>query len=159
MSLLLGLEYCKLDNNGRFKFPIDMKRQLPGEDYRFVIRQSIDAECLELWTYASFDAEIKFLKRELNRYSTEDRVLLRILTAGKVVDLDSNDRIVIPNELRAPLKNSKDIVLQSTGDYIEIWDYDSYCRINENNSSYASKIDERLGKVRRIDDNPTPTLS
>ena len=55
MSLILGKEYCKIDNNGRFKFPIALKRQLPtSEDGRFVIRQSIYAECLELWTYASF---------------------------------------------------------------------------------------------------------
>ena len=64
MSLILGKEYCKIDNNGRFKFPIALKRQLPSsEDGRFVIRQSIYAECLELWTYASFQEEVEFLQK------------------------------------------------------------------------------------------------
>ncbi len=149
MVSLLGLEYCKLDNNGRFKFPIGLKRQLEDEDMRFVFRPSVDAECLELWTYESFRAEVEFLKSELNPYSAEDRYLRRKLTRGKIVEMDNNDRLVIPNEMRQLFKTSKEIVLQSTGDCLEIWDYDTYCRDNENNASYSQRIDERLGKVRR----------
>ena len=73
MSLLLGIEYCKLDTNGRFKFPIALKRQLESSDCRFVIRPSIYAECLELWPYDCFEAEIAQLQKELNPYAIEDR--------------------------------------------------------------------------------------
>ncbi len=145
MSLLLGIEYCKLDSNGRFKFPIAMKRQLDTEDCRFVIRPSIYAECLELWPYASFEAEIAHLQKELNPYSIEDRKLLRKLSAGNIVEMDANDRLVIPNEQRSRAKTSKDLVLQSTGNFIEIWDYDTYCRMNEVESDFANRIDKRLG--------------
>ena len=93
MSLILGKEYCKIDNNGRFKFPIALKRQLPSsEDGRFVIRQSIYAECLELWTYASFQEEVEFLQKNLNPYNIEDRKLLRKLTDGNIIEFDTNDR-------------------------------------------------------------------
>ena len=77
MALILGKEYCKVDSNGRFKFPIALKRQLESEDGRFVIRQSIYAECLELWTYASFREEVEKLQERLNPYRREDRELLR----------------------------------------------------------------------------------
>ena len=146
MSLILGKEYCKLDSNNRFKFPIALKRQLQGDDYRFVIRPSIYAECLELWTYAGFEAEIEMLQQELNPYSIEDRKLLRKLSEGNIIELDTNDRLVIPAEQKARLKNTKDLVLQSTGKYIEIWDYDTYCLMNEDGADYASLINERLGK-------------
>ena len=88
MSLIIGIEYCKLDSNGRFKLPIAIKKQLEGEDCRFVIRPSIYAECLELWTYASFEAEIAHLQKELNPYSIEDRKMLRILSAGNIVEME-----------------------------------------------------------------------
>jgi MraZ protein len=147
MSLIIGIEYCKLDNNGRFKLPIAIKKQLQGEDCRFVIKPSIYADCLELWTYASFEAEIERLQKELNPYSIEDRKLLRVLSAGNIVEMDTSDRLVIPNEQRIRLKSSKDLVIQSYGNFMEIWDHDTYCRINDNVDGYAEKIDERLGRV------------
>ena len=147
MSLLLGIEYCKLDSNGRFKLPIAIKRQLEDEDCRFVFRPSIYAKCLELWPYASFQSEIAHLKKELNRYSIEDRKMLRILSAGNIVEMDSSDRLVIPGEQRSRINLSKDIVLLSAGDFIEIWDHDDYCRMNDEVTDYAVKVDERLGRA------------
>ena len=98
MALILGKEYCKVDSNGRFKFPIALKRQLETEDGRFVIRQSFYAECLELWTYASFREEVEKLQEKLNPYRREDRELLRKLTEGNIIELDSNDRLLVPAE-------------------------------------------------------------
>ena len=127
MSLLLGIEYCKLDSNGRFKLPIAIKKQLEGDDCRFVIRPSIYAECLELWPYASFEAEIAQLQKELNPYSIEDRKMLRVLSAGNIVEMDTNDRLLIPGEQRSRIKNAKDLVLLSTGHFMEI-STDTYFR-------------------------------
>ena len=65
MALILGTEYCKVDSNGRFKFPIALKRQLETEDCRFVIRRGFTSEYLELWTYASFQEEVEVLRKTL----------------------------------------------------------------------------------------------
>ena len=54
-----------------------LKKQLEDEDGRFVIRESVYAECLELWTYASFREEVEKLQERLNPYRREDRDLLR----------------------------------------------------------------------------------
>lgn len=148
MSLLIGIEYCKLDSNGRFKLPIAIKKQLEGDDCRFVIRPSIYAECLELWTYASFEEEIANLQKELNPYSIEDRKMLRVLSAGNIVEIDTNDRLVIPSEQRERLGKSKDLVLQSTGKFMEIWNHDTYDRMNKETIGYAEIIDKRLGGIR-----------
>ena len=144
---MLGKEYCKLDPNGRFKLPIALKRQLQSDDTRFVVKPSIYAECLELWTYANFEAEIAKLKSKLNPYSVEDRKLLRKLSEGNIVELDTNDRLVIPAEQKSYLKSGKELVLLSLGDWIEIWDRNTFqSTMNEQGTDYAAQANERLGQ-------------
>lgn len=147
MSLIIGTEYCKLDTNGRFRFPIALKRQLGTDDGRFVIRCSTYDDCLELWTYESFQAEVERVQKKLNPYSIEDRALLRELTKGNLIELDTNDRMLIPTEQRKCIKGAKDIVLQSTGNYIEIWDYDKYQKLNDGGKNLAQLINDRLAKA------------
>ncbi|MBR0072339.1 MAG: hypothetical protein IJP95_00745 [Bacteroidales bacterium] len=148
MSLILGKEYCKIDSNGRFKFPVALKKQLqPEDDGRFVIRQSIYSECLELWTYASFYAMVEKLQKNLNLYNPEDRMLLRKLTDGNIIELDTNDRLLIPAEQKSKLSNTKDIVLSSLGgNFIEIWDYDKYNQMNGTgtDNDFVSMASEKL---------------
>ena len=147
MALILGKEYCKVDSNGRFKFPIALKRQLESEDGRFVIRQSIYAECLELWTYASFMEEVEKLQERLNPYRREDRELLRKLTEGNIIELDSNDRLLVPPEQKSLIAKSKEVVLQSTGKFIELWDREAYDRMNQATSDYALRAEALLGQT------------
>lgn len=153
MALLLGTEYCKIDNNGRFKFPIALKRQLASDDNRFVVRQSIDAACLELWTYDSFQSEVEQLQEKLNPYSIEDRKILRKLTHANMIELDTNDRLLIPAEQKERLGDAKEIVLQSTGKYIEIWERNAYNSMDNAGCDFAKIIDKRLG-----DNNAIPSV-
>ena len=144
MALILGKEYCKVDTNGRFKFPIALKRQLETEDGRFVIRQSVYAECLELWTYASFREEVERLQERLNPYRREDRELLRKLTEGNIIELDSNDRLLVPAEQKALVAKAKELVLQSTGKFIEVWDRQAYERMNSRGDDFAERAERVL---------------
>ena len=146
MALILGKEYCKVDSNGRFKFPIALKRQLESEDGRFVIRQSIYAECLELWTYASFREEVEKLQERLNPYRREDRDLLRKLTDGNIVELDSNDRLLVPAEQKSVVAKARELVLQSTGKFIELWDRSAYDKMNNTGNDFATKAEQLLGQ-------------
>ena len=146
MALILGKEYCKVDSNGRFKFPIALKRQLETEDGRFVIRESVYAECLELWTYASFREEVEKLQGMLNPYRREERDILRKLTEGNVVELDSNDRLLVPAEQKHLIASAKEIVLQSTGKFIELWDRKAYDKMDNEGGDYAQRAEELLGQ-------------
>ena len=152
MALILGKEYCKVDTNGRFKFPIALKRQLETEDGRFVIRQSVYAECLELWTYASFREEVEKLQERLNPYRREDRDLLRKLTEGNIIELDSNDRLLVPAEQKALVAQAKELVLQSTGKFIEVWDRQTYDKMNNNGGDFAARAEELLGRLQNNDE-------
>ena len=150
MALILGTEYCEVDSNGRFKFPIALKRQLETEDCRFVIRQGFTAECLELWTYASFQEEVEVLQKKLNPYSIRDNQIMRQLTRANVVELDSNDRLLIPPERKSVIGEAKEIVLQSTGKCIEIWDRTAYDKMNNEIVDFASVVDQRLGELHGL---------
>ena len=151
MALLLGKEYCKVDSNGRFKFPIALKRQLETEDGRFVIRESVYAECLELWTYASFREEVEKLQGMLNPYRREERDILRKLTEGNVVELDSNDRLLVPAEQKHLIASAKEIVLQSTGKFIELWDRKAYEEMNAQDTDFAAMAESLLGQTTEKD--------
>ena len=147
MALILGKEFCKVDSNGRFKFPIALKRQLETEDGRFVIRESVYAECLELWTYASFREEVEKLQGLLNPYRREDREVLRKLTEGNVIELDSNDRLLVPAEQKHMIAKAKEIVLQSTGKFIELWGRETYEKMNQSSRDFAEKAEALLGTM------------
>lgn len=63
MSLIVGVEFCKMDSNGRFKLPVALKKQIVvGDDVRFVIRKSIYNSCLELFTYSDFGRKLRDFK-------------------------------------------------------------------------------------------------
>lgn len=145
MTLILGTEYCKIDSNGRFKFPIALKKQLESEDCRFVIRQGFTAECLELWTYSCFQAEVEELQRRLNPYSIKDAQIMRQMTRANIVEMDSNDRMMIPPERKSVIGDTKEIVLQANGKCIEIWNRAAYDKMNSEIVDFASVVDQRLG--------------
>ncbi|MBR1799028.1 MAG: hypothetical protein IJ761_03900 [Bacteroidales bacterium] len=147
MALILGKEYCKIDSNGRFKFPVALKKQLETDDGRFVIRQSIYSECLEMWTYAEFREEVERLQKKLNPYRREDREVLRKLTEGNIVELDSNDRLLVPAEQKAVVAKAKEVVLLSTGKFIEVWDKVAYDKMNAASNDFAFRAEALLGAL------------
>ena len=147
MTLILGTEYCKVDSNGRFKFPIALKRQLETEDCRFVVRRGFTSECLELWTYASFQEEVEVLQKMLKPYNIHDRQIMRQLTHANIVEMDSNDRLLLPPEQKSVIGDAKEIVLQSTGKCIEIWERTAYDKMNNEITDFASVVDKRLGEL------------
>lgn len=137
MVLIVGKEYCKVDANGRIRFPIALKRQLEGEECRFVIRESIANRCLELWTDTGFKEEMEFLHSRLRIYDPEERELLDRLSAGNTVELDGSDRLLIPPEQKHVVDGAKEVVLQGTGRFIEIWDRKTYDEVKRPNRDYA----------------------
>lgn len=101
MSSMVGIEFCKIDSNGRLKLPVALKKQLvTSDDARFVLRKSIYNSYLELFTYSDFQEEVSRLQRNLNPYDPQAKRLFRKLTQANIVELDASDRILIPAEDR-----------------------------------------------------------
>ncbi|MDR0970920.1 MAG: hypothetical protein LBM25_00870 [Bacteroidales bacterium] len=146
MSLIIGTEHCKVDTTGRFKLPVALKKQLSiADDMRFCIRVSIYNKCLEIFTYESFQSEVANLRSKLNLNDPNAKRLFRKLTESNIVELDTNDRFLIPKEHRTMANIDKDIVLLGQSSSIEIWDKDIYGSIDEDGFDYVKATEEYLG--------------
>lgn len=115
-----------------------------------MIRQGFTAECLELWTYESFQIEVELLSKKLNAFSIRDQQIMRQMTRANIVELDSNDRLMVPPERKSVLGDAKEIVLQSTGKCIEIWERSAYDKMNDAIVDFASIVDQRLGELHEL---------
>ena len=147
MSLIVGVEYCKMDSNGRFKLPVAFLKQLNlANDNRFYIRRSIYDKYLELFTYESFQQEVKSLQEKLNPYNPDAKRLYRKYIESNLIELDAADRLNIPTSLRKDVSIDKEIVVVGSGDFIEIWDTATYKSLDNDNFDYKSKAKELLGE-------------
>lgn len=154
MSSMVGIEFCKIDSNGRLKLPVALKKQLVvSDDTRFVLRKSIYNSYLELFTYSDFQEEVSRLQRNLNPYDPQAKRLFRKLTQANIVELDGSDRILIPAEQRSMANIDKDIVLLASGKFIEIWDSATYNSLDEDEFDYISSAEQLLGNLQEVDCN------
>jgi len=148
LTNLIGVYECKVDAKGRLMFPVAFKKQLSNEIKEgFVLKRSVFNKCLELYTYEEWQKELKTINK-LNRFIKKNNDFIRMFMAGvNQVELDSNGRLLIPKILVNYANISKDIVLSSMGNRIEIWDKDGYENaINDDNIDFGTLAEEVMGK-------------
>jgi DNA-binding transcriptional regulator/RsmH inhibitor MraZ len=90
---------------------------------------------------------VEKLQGLLNPYRREDREVLRKLTEGNVIELDSNDRLLVPAEQKHVIAKAKEIVLQSTGKFIELWGRETYEKMNQSSGDFAKMAESLLGAM------------
>lgn len=147
MTPIIGIEYCKIDSSGRFKLPTALRRQIlpePITDRKLVIRRSIYNKCLEVFTYSEFQKEVEILRNKLNLYILDQKRLFRKLTESNIIELDSNERLLIPNEQREGIGLDKDIIIVSAANCIEIWDASTYKNIDNDGFDYVKAAEKYL---------------
>ena len=84
---------------------------------------------------------------KLNRIVKKNNDFIRMYTAGvKSIDLDSTGRLLVPKDLIAISKLTKNVVLSSSINIIEIWDKDEYEKsINDPKVDFAKLTEEVMG--------------
>lgn len=132
MTRFLGEYESTLDQKGRFLFPAGFKKQLPETGGNtFVVSRGFE-KCLALYTKQSWEPIFDRLS-SLNNFDPKVREFLRYFLNGATeVELDSAGRINLPNNLIAHAGLTKEIVLVSAIDKIEIWDSNNYKQLFEN---------------------------
>ncbi len=146
MATITGKEYCTVDQTGRFKFPVGLKKQLIGNlEEGFVIRESIFDHCLELYTLSEWEKVLEKVKK-LNPNNIKHRPLIRKFSEGNKVFLDNNDRLMIPGDLKKAKNIDKDIVLNPFSGWIEIWSVEKYVEHEKNlDINFPELANELLG--------------
>ena len=136
MQHFIGTYECKADEKGRIMLPVSLKKQLSDKlKNGFVIKRAVFNSCLELYPLKEWD-ELMLRINKLNRFNKKNIDFIRRFTAGVwQIDIDISGRILIPKDLINHAKISKDIVVSSAVNILEIWD----------KGLYESAIDDARG--------------
>jgi MraZ protein len=91
---------------------------------------------------------------KLNRFVKKNNDFIRRFSAGvKVVEIDNLGRLLVPKDLTVFAKISKDIVLNSAVNIIEIWDKELYEKaIDDSIVDFADLAEDVMGNVNDADD-------
>jgi len=149
MVSVLGTYECKLDAKGRFMFPVQYKNQM-GEELKrgFVIKRSIFKKCLELFPIDQWQAETAMVSK-LNMFRKKNADFVTKFMAGvKPVELDGTGRLLIPKDLLRYGDITKEIVLTSVVNRIEIWDRSQYeLAVDYDPDDFASLAEDVMGEL------------
>ncbi len=128
--------------------PAPLKKQLSSvlQD-GFVLRRSVFQKCLELYPMSEWQVLMQKINK-LNKFKKKNNDFIRRFTAGvKMVEVDMNGRLLIPKDLTVFANISKDIVITSAINIIEIWDKDLYEQaIDDATIDFADLAEEVMGQ-------------
>ncbi len=128
--------------------PAALKKQLsPVLQNGFVMKRAVFQSCLELYPMEEWNALMEKVNK-LNRFKKKNNDFIRRFTAGvKIVEVDATGRLLIPKDLIAFAEISKDIVLSSSVNIIEVWDKTKYEKaIDDATVDFADLAEEVMGQ-------------
>ena len=148
MNPLIGTYECKVDAKGRLMLPAAIKKQLlPVLQNGFVLKRAVFQPCLELYPMSEWEILMQKVNK-LNRFKKKNNDFIRRFTAGlKQIEVDAAGRLLIPKDLVAFSGITKDIVVSSAINIIEIWDKDKYEKaIDDATGDFADLAEEVMGQ-------------
>ena len=154
MVNLIGTYECKADVKGRLMLPSPVKKQIAAIlQEGFVLKRAVFQPCLELYPMSEWNVLMQKVNK-LNRFVKKNNDFIRRFTAGvKVVELDNSGRLLIPKDLHSFAGISKQVVLSSAVNIIEIWDKDRYEKaIDDAAIDFADLAEEVMGGDNIMDD-------
>jgi len=143
----IGTYDCKADSKGRVMLPVALKNQMsPVINEGFVVKRSVFQPCLELYPMAEWNLLMQKMNKK-NRFKKKNNDFIRRFSAGvKVVEIDATGRLLIPKNLVDVAGITKEVVLSSAINIVEIWDKDSYEKVLEETAEdFASLAEEVMG--------------
>ncbi|MDL2308093.1 division/cell wall cluster transcriptional repressor MraZ [Bacteroidales bacterium OttesenSCG-928-B11] len=131
-----GYWEATIEKHGRLKLPSALIKALPEDERKELWITHGFGKHIMLWTASAFDAKMKDLdKLNPNEIASKKyrNAFLRNLTH---VDIDAQDRFVIPKPLLEAYNVVKDVVLVLAKGQIELWDLAEY------NAAFAMSPEE-----------------
>jgi MraZ protein len=153
LNSLIGTYECKVDIKGRLLLPAPLKKQLAASlQDGFVLKRSVFQPCLELYPMAEWNLMMQKINK-LNKFVKKNNDFIRRFQAGvKVVEIDALGRLLVPKDLSNFAQITKDIVLSSTVNIVEIWDKDLYEKaIDDSVGDFADLAEDVMGNVNDDD--------
>ena len=148
LNSLIGTYECKVDAKGRLMLPAALKKQLaPVLQQGFVLKRGVFQPCLELYPMPEWEALMQKVNK-LNRFKKKNNDFIRRFTAGvKIIEVDSTGRLLIPKDLVIFADISKEIVMSSAVNIVEIWDKSKYEQaIDDATGNFADLAEDVMGQ-------------
>ena len=152
MNSFIGTYECKADAKGRLKLPSGLKKQISAViSDGFVLKRAVFQPCLELYPMKEWQM-LMHKMNGLNRFNKKNNDFIRRFNAGvKIVEIDKAGRLLIPKDLIDFSGISKQVVLTSVVNIIEIWDKDKYeFAIDEATQDFADLAEEVMGQDNEV---------
>ncbi len=113
----------------------------------FVLKRAVFQPCLELYPMAEWEVLMQKMNK-LNRFKKKNNDFIRRFTAGvKVVEVDTAGRLLVPKDLMTFANISKDIVVSSAINIVEIWDKQNYEQaIDDAANDFADLAEDVMGQ-------------
>ena len=145
MINLIGTYECKIDVKGRLLLPVNLKKQLGDHvNESFIVRRSVFQNCLELHPFSEWKLTMEKINK-LNKFVKKNNDFIRMYNAGvRIVDLDSNGRLLIPKDLSKVYFSNNEIVLTSAINIVEIWDKKQYENLINNSADDFANLSESV---------------
>ena len=153
LNSIVGTYECKVDAKGRLLLPAPLKKQLSASlQDGFVLKRSVFQPCLELYPMEEWNVMMHKINK-LNRFVKKNNDFIRRFTAGvKIVEIDNLGRLLIPKDLTVFGSISKDVVLSSAVNIVEIWDKDLYEKSLDNSEvDFADLAEDVMGNLNDDD--------
>ena len=147
MQYFIGTYECKADTKGRIMLPVALKKQLAQNlAEQFVLKRAVFNSCLELYPIKEWEAMMEKVN-QLNRFNKKNNDFIRRFTAGvRLVEVDATGRLLIPKDLLIHASISKETVISSAVNILEIWDKDRYEEaINEATIDFGALAEDVMG--------------
>ena len=145
---------CKVDSKGRVMLPAGLKKELtPVLNEGFVIKKSVFYNCLELYPRSEWNEEMAGIDK-LNRFVKKNVDFIRRFMAGvKPVELDNNGRFLIPKDLLGFAGITKEIVMTSQINKIEVWDKKTYEDVlGDDSVDFGTLAEDVMGDINNTTD-------
>lgn len=148
MIRFIGEYKAKVDDRGRLILPSAFKGQVNDEpDKRFVVKKSLFANCLEMYTFAEWERRSEEVRGKLNFFNPSHAAFWREFMRGTAeVEPDAKlGRILIPSELLGGIGVEKEVVFFGSNHMIELWAKESFDKTQMSNDEYINLAQTILG--------------
>ena len=124
----------KIDAKGRLFIPSGLRDDL-GEVFYMIIT---DEECLTAYSNESWE---RFLDKARAMPMRQQRRMRPFFSNAAKCELDSQGRFMIPQRFRDRAKLKKDVTVVGLGTCIQLWDTETFRRINDQEATPENLAD------------------
>ena len=133
-----------MDAQGRIAFPARYRDAFAGG---LVLTRAYD-RCIAAYSHGQWQAHVREVAELPMKRATNRRMRRLTFSAAYNLQMDRQGRVMLPATLREYAGIGEAVVVAGMGDYLEIWDRESWRRESEQLDEQASYIAEISEEAR-----------